>query len=162
MVAHKAPLSMRLPGQEYRVAISFLQGMFLIQGSNLCLLHWQEGSLPLSHQGSPKYKVRKVKKVKTHSCKVLYVFQKGLCHCCPAQPYTRAWVFPYTCTCTHTCTLSSTHGGSLSRPDVAAQCASHVSCMAFSSVKLLATVCPFFFPPSTSHPLHLLHVQIVS
>ena len=72
------------------VAISFLQGMFLIQGSNCIgryLLHWLEGSLPLSHQGSPKYKVRKVKKVKTHSCEVPYVFQKGLCHCCPTQAY---------------------------------------------------------------------------
>ena len=30
-----------------------LQGIFLkTQGSNLCLLHWQAGSLPLSHQGS--------------------------------------------------------------------------------------------------------------
>ena len=30
-----------------------LQGTFLTQGSNPCLLHWQAGSLPLSHQGSP-------------------------------------------------------------------------------------------------------------
>ena len=28
-----------------------LQGIFPDQGSNLCLLHWQAGSLPLSHQG---------------------------------------------------------------------------------------------------------------
>ena len=28
-----------------------LQGIFLTQGSNLCLLHWQEDYLPLSHQG---------------------------------------------------------------------------------------------------------------
>ena len=28
-----------------------LQGIFLDQGSNLCLLQWQVGSLPLSHQG---------------------------------------------------------------------------------------------------------------
>ena len=28
-------------------------GIFLDQGSNLCLLHWQVDSLPLSHQGSP-------------------------------------------------------------------------------------------------------------
>ena len=28
-------------------------GIFLDQGSNPCLLHWQAGSLPLSHQGSP-------------------------------------------------------------------------------------------------------------
>ena len=38
---------------------SFLQVIFLTQGSNphllhlLCLLHWQAGSLPLSYQGSP-------------------------------------------------------------------------------------------------------------
>ena len=31
-----------------------LQGIFLTQGSNLHLLHWQADSLPLSHQGSPK------------------------------------------------------------------------------------------------------------
>ena len=29
-----------------------LQGIFATQGSNLCLLHWQAGSLLLSHQGS--------------------------------------------------------------------------------------------------------------
>ena len=28
-------------------------GIFQGQGSNLCLLHWQADSLPLSHQGSP-------------------------------------------------------------------------------------------------------------
>ena len=28
-------------------------GIFLDQGSNLCLLHWQVDSLPLSYQGSP-------------------------------------------------------------------------------------------------------------
>ena len=33
----------------------FLQGMFLTQGLNLCLLHWQADSLPLSHLGSPVY-----------------------------------------------------------------------------------------------------------
>ena len=30
-----------------------LQGIFLTQRSNLCLLHWQADSLPLSHLGSP-------------------------------------------------------------------------------------------------------------
>ena len=30
-----------------------LQGIFLTQRTNLRLLHWQEDSLPLSHQGSP-------------------------------------------------------------------------------------------------------------
>ena len=29
-----------------------LQGIFPTQGSNLCLLHWQADSLPLSHLGS--------------------------------------------------------------------------------------------------------------
>ena len=29
-------------------------GIFLDRGSNLCLLHWQADSLPLSHQGSPR------------------------------------------------------------------------------------------------------------
>ena len=31
-----------------------LQGIFLTQGSNSCLLHWQVYSLPLSHSGSPQ------------------------------------------------------------------------------------------------------------
>ena len=34
-----------------------LQGMFPTQGSNPCLLHWQSGSLPLSHLGSPDHVV---------------------------------------------------------------------------------------------------------
>ena len=32
---------------------SLLQGIFLTQGSNSNLLHWQADSLPLGHQGSP-------------------------------------------------------------------------------------------------------------
>ena len=28
------------------------------QGLNLCLLHWQAGSLPVSHQGSPPLSLR--------------------------------------------------------------------------------------------------------
>ena len=35
------------------VAISFSRGFFLIQGSKLHLLHWQEGSLPLASPGKP-------------------------------------------------------------------------------------------------------------
>ena len=31
------------------------QEIFLTQGSNLCLLHWKVGSLPLSYQGSPPH-----------------------------------------------------------------------------------------------------------
>ena len=42
------------PGKNTGVGCHFLlQGIFLTQGSNLCLLHWQVGSFPLNHQGSP-------------------------------------------------------------------------------------------------------------
>ena len=33
-------------------------GIFPAQGWNLCLLHWQADSLPLSHQGSPTFVFR--------------------------------------------------------------------------------------------------------
>ena len=46
------------PGKNTGVGCHFLlQGIFLTQGSNSCLLHllnWQVDSLPLSHLGSPK------------------------------------------------------------------------------------------------------------
>ena len=54
-VVRQAPLSMGLSRQEYWSGCHFLlQGIFPIQGSNPSLLHWQAGSLPLSHLGSPK------------------------------------------------------------------------------------------------------------
>ena len=37
------------------VAIFLLQGIFLTQGLNPGLLHWQEGSLPLVPPGKPLY-----------------------------------------------------------------------------------------------------------
>ena len=41
------------PGKNTGVGCHFLlQGIFLTQRSNSCLLHWQADSLPLSHQGS--------------------------------------------------------------------------------------------------------------
>ena len=41
------------PGKNTGVGCPFLlQGIFLTQGSNLCLLHWQVDPLLLSHQGS--------------------------------------------------------------------------------------------------------------
>ena len=41
------------PGKNTGVGCYFLlQGIFLTQGLNLCLLHWQVEFLPLSHQGS--------------------------------------------------------------------------------------------------------------
>ena len=46
-------LSMESSRQEYWSVCHFLlQGIFLTQGSNLHLLHWQVGSLPQSHLGS--------------------------------------------------------------------------------------------------------------
>ena len=42
------------PGKNTGLGCYFLlQGIFLDQGLNLYLLHWQADSLPLSHQGSP-------------------------------------------------------------------------------------------------------------
>ena len=52
-VAHQAPLSMGFPRQQYWSELPFLLlGIFLTQGSNPYLLHWQVDSLPLSHQGA--------------------------------------------------------------------------------------------------------------
>ena len=56
-VAHQALCPWDFPGRNTRVGCHFLlQGIFPTQGSNSCLLyllHWQAGSLPLSHQGRP-------------------------------------------------------------------------------------------------------------
>ena len=58
-VAHQAPLSMGFYRQEYWSGLPCpLQGIFLTQGWNLCLLHllhWQESSLPLAPPGGTKY-----------------------------------------------------------------------------------------------------------
>ena len=44
------------PGKNTGVGChSLLQGIFLIQGLTLHLLHWQTDSLPLSHLGSPAF-----------------------------------------------------------------------------------------------------------
>ena len=49
------------PGKNIGEGCHFLlQGIFSLQGSNLCLLHllhWQVDSLPLSHLGSPQWNV---------------------------------------------------------------------------------------------------------
>ena len=39
----------------HRLSRSMACGIFLDRGLNPCLLHWQLDSLPLSHQGNPKY-----------------------------------------------------------------------------------------------------------
>ena len=44
-----------LPGENIRMGCHFLlQGIFLTQGSNLNLLHWQVDSLPQNHHGNPE------------------------------------------------------------------------------------------------------------
>ena len=56
-VAHQAPLSMGFPAKNTGMGCHFLlQGIFLTQGSNTYLLHWQADSLPLSHQGNPIFR----------------------------------------------------------------------------------------------------------
>ena len=51
-VAHQAPLSTEFCRQEYWSGLpARLQGIFLTQGSNQGLLHWQPGSLPLVPPG---------------------------------------------------------------------------------------------------------------
>ena len=45
-VTHPTPLSMRFPRQEYWGRLPFPSGVFLTQGLNPCLPHWQVGSLP--------------------------------------------------------------------------------------------------------------------
>ena len=51
ILAHKAPLSMGILQAKILewVAMLFSRGIFPTQEPNLCLLHWQADSLPLSH-----------------------------------------------------------------------------------------------------------------
>ena len=53
--AHQTPLSMGFSRQEPWSQLPFPPpgSIFLTQGLSPCLLHWQAGSLPLNHQGSP-------------------------------------------------------------------------------------------------------------
>ena len=52
-LAHQAPLPMGFPGKNTGVSCHFLlQGIFLTQGLNLSLQHWQADSLLLSCEGS--------------------------------------------------------------------------------------------------------------
>ena len=57
IVAYEAPPSMGFLGKNTEVGCHALfQGIFLTWGLNLCLfclLHWQEGSLPLASGGEP-------------------------------------------------------------------------------------------------------------
>ena len=53
-VACQSPLSWDYPSKNTSVGYHFLlQGIFLTQGRNLCLMHCRQILYPLSHQGSP-------------------------------------------------------------------------------------------------------------
>ena len=63
--AHQAPLSMGFPRLAYWSGLPFPSpGAPPDPGLNLRLLHWQAGSLSLSHQGSPKGAQKTVKDVR--------------------------------------------------------------------------------------------------
>ena len=52
-IAHQASLSMGFSRQEYWSGLPFpIQGIFLTQESNLCLLHWQEGLFTTESPGN--------------------------------------------------------------------------------------------------------------
>ena len=60
--ACQAPVSTDSPGKKTGVGcLALLQGIFLTQGWNLHLLHWQVDSLLLRHQGSPKLALTTIK-----------------------------------------------------------------------------------------------------
>ena len=60
-VACQAPLSMGFSRQEYWSGLPFpALGIFLTQGLNPHLLHWQADSLPVGHLGSPHLTKRDV------------------------------------------------------------------------------------------------------
>ena len=66
-IAFQVPLSRGFPRQEYFI----LQRFFPAQGLNPHLLHWQEDSLPLNHQG--------IHLNKYLSCSVKWIYQNSLC-----------------------------------------------------------------------------------
>ena len=82
-VTYQASLSMGFPRQEYWRGCHFLlQGIFLTQGLNSHLLHWQADSLLLSHWWSPLLCVA-VQFSQDHLLKdflFLAVFSCFLCH----------------------------------------------------------------------------------
>ena len=77
-VSCQAPLSMRFPRQEYGMGCHFLlQEIFLTQGSNPHLLHWQTDSLQLSYHfiglptwqfTEPACQCRKCKRCEINPC----------------------------------------------------------------------------------------------
>ena len=68
------PLSIGFPGKSAGVGCQFLlQRIFLTQGQNPYLLHWQAESLPLSHQGGPSYICQYVCNKYIHNRSYIYI-----------------------------------------------------------------------------------------
>ena len=68
-------------------------GIFLDQGLNLCLLHWQANSLPLSHQGSPVV-VQSLSRVGLFAAPWTVAHQIPLSMGFSRQEYWSEWLFP--------------------------------------------------------------------
>ena len=65
----RLPCPWNFPGKNIGVGWHFLlQEIFLTEGLNLCLLHWQMDSLPLSHQGRYMY-------ICIYVCVCIYVYE---------------------------------------------------------------------------------------
>ena len=62
-------------------------GIFPVQGSNPCPLHWQADSQPLHHQGSPQVIPLKKKKKKEQMAQDLK--KKSVCICVSTRVHTR-------------------------------------------------------------------------
>ena len=97
-VAHQASLSMGFSRQEYCTGVGchfLLQGIFLTQRSNPCLLyllHWQAGSLPLA----PPIVVMKLKDAvwKENYDKYKHHIKKQRYHFADKGPYCQSYSFP--------------------------------------------------------------------
>ena len=69
-----------------------LQGMLPTQGSNprlLCLLHWQEGSLPLEPPGKPMLSDKTI--LRTSSSHYIQGYSLSQHGCCHLRLFTKSW-----------------------------------------------------------------------
>ena len=82
------------PGKNIVMGYQFLlQGIFLAQGLNPShphLLQWQVDSLPLSHLGSPEFKMHRVPYMAIDPSVSVYV-ARTTCQAPPLDAHTTAW-----------------------------------------------------------------------